>query len=565
VLVDVGMRRRSLVAVAAAAALAAACGDGGAVTPDGASPGGADASLPVVDAGTPDAALPPWGGPGADPRVWRPRVIYLVFPDRFQNGNPGNDDVGHPDCHDPAAPTLFHGGDLAGLRGRIAYLEELGVSALWVTPLTAQVPRRNSCGYHGYWADLALPADALDASLEPRLGTPAELDALLADLHGAGIAAILDVVVNHPGRGARIVTQSPSWFHPIEGCEQLGPADHMCSLNGLPDFAQEKPEVAAYVTATTTAWLERYAFDGVRMDTAKHVPLAYFEGSWMPAARAARAFPFVVAEVFSDGDMAQFVPYFEAGFDSVFHFPLRRALVNAIARGGSMNEVADVVADTLHDLGLERALMVSTFLDNHDVPRFMEEAGGIADAERVRRYRLALVALFTLPGIPQLYYGDELGALGAFPENRRDMPAWAFDAATRAGARPGYFGDPAETFALTKMLIALRGAHPALHEGYYSEIWRPNGGKNLFAFYRAAAGGDRVLVVIDNGTGPSGDIDLPFAQNPGITPADRAAWPDGTVLVDVLGHGAPATLTVQGGKIKVNMPAKTAGVYVVAP
>jgi hypothetical protein len=145
------------------------------------------------------------------------------------------------------------------------------------------------------------------------------------------------------------------------------------------------------------------------------------------------------------------------------------------------------------------------------------------------------------------------------------MPAWAFDAATRAGARPGYFGDPAETFALTKMLIALRGAHPALHEGYYSEIWRPNGGKNLFAFYRAAAGGDRVLVVIDNGTGPSGDIDLPFAQNPGITPADRAAWPDGTVLVDVLGHGAPATLTVQGGKIKVNMPAKTAGVYVVAP
>jgi glycosidase len=204
--------------------------------------------------------------------------------------------------------------------------------------------------------------------------------------------------------------------------------------------------------------------------------------------------------------------------------------------------------------------MVSLFLDNHDVPRFMQDAGELADDERVRRYRLALVALFTLPGIPQLYYGDELGMLGAYPENRRDLPAWAFDPATRAGARAGYLGDPAQTFAFTRTLIMLRNAHPALWQGYFAELWRPNGGKNLYAYFRAAAG-DRVLVIIDNGTGPSGDIDLGFATHGGIAAQDRAGWPDGTVLHDVLGTGAPATVTVAAGKIRVNMPAKTAGVY----
>ncbi len=525
----------------------------------------ADAAPGFPDA-VPDAAvLPPWAGPGADPRVWRPRVIYLLIPDRFANGDPHNDDLGPPDCVDAASSSLFHGGDVAGLHAHLSYLEELGVGTVWVTPLHKQVPRRNgNCGYHGYWADLTVPAEPIEDVLEQRLGTPAELDALLADFAAADLRVLLDVVVNHPGRNARIVTQKPGWFHAAQGCELLGPPEIYCPLNGLPDFALEHAEVADHVTATTVAWLERYAFDGVRVDTAKHVPLDYFAQHWMPSARAARPYPFVVGEVFTDGAMAQFKRFFDAGFDSVFHFPLRRALVNAVAKGGSLDEVASVVQDTVTALGLQRALMISTFLDNHDVPRFMQEAGQLADGERVRRYRLALAALFTLPGIPQLYYGDELGMLGASPDNRRDMPAWAWQPATRAGARADYLGDPGETFALVRRLIALRSAHAALFEGYYREVWRPNGGKNLYAFYRAATH-DRVLVVLWGGGAASGAITMPFVTNGGIPPADRAAWPDGTVLHDALGLGAPATLTVQNGKISASFPARTAGIYFAAP
>jgi len=520
---------------------------------------------PAGDASAIDATAADGGsgytGPGADPADWRPRVIYLTFPDRFANGDPGNDRAGAERCFDAAGPTLFHGGDFAGLRAHLPYLTELGVGALWLTPLTRQVPRRgDACGYHGYWSDLTDPAEPIAQALEPTLGTAAELDALLGDLAAADVRPILDVVVNHAGRGARIVATHPDWFHPGTGCADLGPSDEYCPLSGLPDFAVERADVAAYVTDATVAWLERYAFAGVRMDTAKHVPRAFFAERWLPAARAARPHPYIVAEVFIDGAMSQFAPYLDAGFDAVFHFPLRRALVNAIARGGSLDEVAAVMADTVDTLGLPRALMLATFLDNHDVPRFMTEAGELADGERVRRYRVALAALFTLPGIPQTCHGDGLGMLGVFPDNRRDLPAWAFDPAARGGARAGYFGDPGATFALTRRLIALRHAHPALHAGYYSEVWRPGGGANLFAFYRAS-GTDRVLVVM-NGGDAAATVTMRFATNPGITPDDRAAWPDGTVLTDVAGPGAPATPAVAGGNIRAALAGRGVRIYV---
>ena len=504
--------------------------------------------------GQPDAAVVE---PPRPDRSILSRTLYLVLPDRFANGDPTNDQLGEPNCFDPAAPLLFHGGDFAGLAARRPYLRELGIDMLWATPLTRQVPRRgDACGYHGYWADLAEPADPIDDALEHRLGSSTELDGLLAALASDDILFVLDVVVNHTGRGSRLVSSRPDWFHPAAGCD----SDETCPLSGLPDFKHEVPEVAAYVTDTTTAWFRRFAVDGLRMDTAKHVPTSYFATSFLPAVRSARPGVFSIAEVFSDGAMAQFRTYFDAGFHSVFHFPLRRALVDAFARGGSVDPVAAVVRDSFAALGAERTLHMSTFLDNHDVPRFLTEAGsGVADAELVRRYRLALAALFTLPGIPQLYYGDELGMLGVFPDNRRDMPAWAFDPATRGGARAGYAGDPAATFALTRRLIALRRDHAALHRGGFVELWRQNGGSaNVLAYFRSADD-DRAFVILNNGGAAA--MRVPFRTNGGVRDADRAAWPDGTVLHEQLGLGAPATAAVTGGQIHVDLPARTPAVY----
>jgi alpha-amylase len=503
----------------------------------------------------------------ADRDVWQAQIVYLVMPDRFFDGDPANDDAGQPGCFDRASPNLFHGGDLAGLRQKIGYLKELGVTAVWSTPFYAQTPlREGACGYHGYWAD---DVDPDDGAVEPKLGTLAEARALVSDLHAAGMRFILDMVVNHPGRNARIVQQHPEWFHSEATCAQLGDPTVFCPLHGLPDFAQEQPAVADYLTTASRGWVSRLAPDGIRMDTAKHVLPAYLARSWAPGVRSVSGDLFLLAEDFDTGPYAGIAAVLGVGFDSAFNFPLQSALDVAFARGGSVDLVAQRVEDEIAALGLERTLLQTNMIDNHDLPRFLATAPpGTSPEDLAARYALGLVALFTLPGIPQLYAGDELGMIGIAPDNRRDMPAWAWDETGRASATraPGYVASPQDAFALVRKLATLRTSNGALRRGGYAELWRQRGGKaNTYAFFRSD-GTNRVLVVLSGDAGASGELSMPFVENPAIAPADKAAWADGTVLKERLGSpAAPSTLVVSGGRIVVNMKAKGAGIYTVAP
>jgi glycosidase len=483
---------------------------------------------------------------------WRRGLFYLALTDRFADGDPANDDLGQPACHDAAAKDLFHGGDLAGLRAHIPYLKDLGATALWATPLPAQVPLRSgACGYHGYWAD---EVDPDDGALEPKLGAWDDVAALVKDLHAARMRFVLDMVVNHPGRGARIVGQHPQWFHGDLACSALGDPDVFCSLHGLPDYAQEVPEVAAYLTAMSRRWVARVHPDGVRMDTAKNVPASYFAHSFVPAVRAESPALFLLAEYFEDSGTAPLLPVLDAGFDSAFHFPLHRALVDTFARGRPVDLVADAVAGGIATLGIERALRLVTFLDNHDVPRFLSEApAGTSDDELSRRYAVALVALFTLPGIPQLYQGDELAALGGYGDNRRDMPAWAWDAGTRGGRHEGYAGDAGAVFERVRFLAATRAGEPALWRGAYTEIARASADANVLAFVRGGADdAGRALVVL------SGDA-RPRAVT--LVLPSGLAWPAGTVLHDAASLGAPARVATGDAGVTVALPAFGAAIY----
>jgi glycosidase len=564
------MRRARLSFIFAPCALVAcgAASDGGAHGPnidfDASSPivttneaGVADAatSFDAADA-TADGAPPP-----ATSSAWLSDVIYLVMPDRFFNGDTTNDLAGYPECTGATSANLFHGGDIAGLRQKIGYMKELGVTALWHTPLYKQTPIRNgACGYHGYWADFVDPDDG---AMEPKLGTIDEETGLASDLHANGMKLVIDMVVNHPGRNARIVTEHADWFHDAVTCASLGDPNVYCPLNGLPDFAQENPVVAAFLTNVSRGWVSRVMPDGIRMDTAKNVLTSYFATSWTPGVRGVESNLFIVGEVFDTGPYTDFTPVLDAGFDSTFNFPLRAALDDVFAKDGSVDEVADKVEQALATLGLARTLVQTTLLDNHDVPRFMSDApAGVAPADLAKRYALALTALFTLPGIPQLYAGDELGMLGSQTDTRRDMPSWAWDAAGRASANdPNYLPTPQAVFSLVQSLIAIRAKNAALSSGYYAELWRQNGAPaNVLAFYRAS-GASRAFVVINNGDAASGALDVPFATVGHIAAADRAAWPDGTVLEDQLGLGAPKTITIAGGKIPVTLGAKVAAIY----
>jgi glycosidase len=502
-------------------------------------------ALPDAPMGRPTPDAPP--AMAAVPG-WRQQVIYLVIPDRFRNGDPTNDNA--TGCFDPTAPKKFHGGDLAGLRQHLPYLQDLGVTAIWITPPNKQAGPAvtDACGYHGYWIDYVDPAD--DA-LEPELGSAADLSGLADDLHADGMKLVLDMVVNHAGDTSRIPKQHPDWFHDPATCASLGPSDIFCPLDHHPDFAQEKPEVAAYLSDLEARAVTRYKLDGIRMDTAKHVLPSYFSDSFFPAVRAANPGLFSVAEIFDESGAAVFQPYLDAGFTSAFHYPLYGALVSAIGKSGSVDAVANAVADGVNRLG-DRANDLVLFIDNHDNPRFANLPGlGVAEDEIRRRELLALDLIFTLPGIPQLFYGDELGMYGAGdPDNRHDLPAWAEDLAGRGQAHPGFAVAGSDMiFARVKQLAAMRTSVPAFADGAYKELWRQNGAANpnVFAFSRGTGAGERI-VVIANGT----------ASSRVTIPVHLA---DGTQLVDDLGDGAPAQVTVSGGAIALDLPARSGAIY----
>jgi glycosidase len=485
---------------------------------------------------------------------WRSQVLYLVIPDRFRNGNPANDDATH--CLDRANPRRFHGGDLEGLRQNLDYVRDLGATALWITPPNRQAgPPGDACGYHGYWIDYVDPAD--DA-LQPELGVPDDLAHLTADLHASNMRFVLDMVVNHAGDTARLPRQHGDWFHDPASCGHLGPPQVFCPVDNHPDFKQERADVAAYLSTLEARAVTRYGVDGIRMDTAKHVLAGYFHDSFFPAVRAARPDLFSVAEIFEMGSTAPFVPYLDAGFSSAFHYPLYAALTDAIGRSGSTDHIAQAIADGIARVGAGRALDLVLFVDNHDVPRFANVPGfGVPEDEIRRRLMLALDLIFTLPGIPQLYYGDELGLYGgADPDNRRDLPDWATDPIARTRPHPGAAVAGASlVYARVQKLSGLRRAVPAFADGEYQELWRQNGAANpnVLAFSRGRGAGER-LVLISNGSRNTGTMSIPAH--------DLA---DGTQLVDELGDGAPVKLTIAGGKLTVDLPPRSAAIYRIGP
>jgi alpha-amylase len=195
-------------------------------------------------------------------------VIYFLMTDRFCNGDPGSDQN-----VDLANPRAFHGGDFAGLRQKIPYLQNLGITAVWLTPVYLNVPDFfDSAGYHGYWA---IDFERVDPHLsganpESAKESRAQFKDLVEAFHGANIKIILDMVVNHTGY------HTPAYLaYPHKRFEDRhfnihypdDPIEHW--LSGLPDLDHDQIEVADYFVQNILDWIEETGIDGIRMDTVR--------------------------------------------------------------------------------------------------------------------------------------------------------------------------------------------------------------------------------------------------------------------------------------------------------
>lgn len=484
---------------------------------------------------------------------WRGRVIYFALVDRFANANPGNDNAyGDPDCNNPRDPHAFQGGDLEGLTERLSYIDELGATAIWVSPLYRGVKGRagSNCGFPGYWADFDFP---YSLELDPRYGSAKEFDEMLFQSHQLNLPVMLDMVVNHAGYQAKLLRQKPDWFVDPNNCHLLGDPEIFCPLAGLPDFLHSRPDAQEYLVELHLQWLRRFPIDAIRMDTVKHVE-PWFFSLWNQRMRAERDNLYIIGELLDEGSLDKFPPYMDAGFDGLFNFPLRADLIDAFARGATIDRPAHRIGETIQRFGEKGADLMVNLLDNHDVRRFLEEMPkNLGEQEVLARYKLALTALLTLPGIPQIYYGNEVGMYGGYdPDNRRFMPEWAFSEEGRSRNYSGFITNPQRVYSYTKKLLELRKKNPALRIGRYTELWRQNGPQNpnVWVFLRHdETTGSKVVVAINNGDAVKTPLKIGM----------QGYFANGVVLENMLDQ--KEHLLVRDGSLNLSLDGKSAKIF----
>lgn len=464
-----------------------------------------------------EASLEAMRSRSASLEAWKDEVIYFVLLDRFANGNRQNDfNV------QPGNPTGYHGGDLDGLLSKLPYLDSLGVTTLWISPIVDndddQLAKTGLWGFHGYWAKDFERVDE-------HLGDKAKVTELLNKAHARGMKVMLDIVANHGGYEYkhRDDPQYKAWFNQhgnIQNWDDQWWLENG-SLFGLPDFNQSHPAARKYLIDMWADWA-KLGFDGFRVDTVKHVQKDFWEDFNTQISKRTKSDFLILGEVLH-GDTGYVADYQRRGkFHSLFDFPLYYTFNEVFAKGGSMRKLGDRFAQ---DGAYPNADLLSPFLDNHDVPRFLSQAGG-----DLSKLKLALACVLTVRGIPSLYYGTEVGMTGhKEPENREDM-AW--------GKQP-------ELTRYVQGLLAIRKESVALRRGKQLEMWQDDA---IYAYGRLTSQEEAVVVLNNDGRPQTREIPL----------RAESKLKDGTRLTDRL---SGESVVVTNRKIRVTVAGKGARIF----
>ena len=443
---------------------------------------GGENSIRTVDCSETTARFGRCGDP--DVADWRDEIMYFVMVDRFYDSDGQSQPVdGATGGNAATGPSgQFEGGDLVGLSQKLGYLDDLGVTSLW---LSAPYKNRDLAGaaidpgtdpnqysgYHGYWPspeniDFSDPLNPRPIpAVESRIGTANDLRSVVDEAHDSGMKVLFDYVMNHVDVESGLYREHPEWFargdgrdgRPNDGFALCGPLNlwndpywgTRCAFTDyLPPFDFDNADARAWSVADALWWAREYNLDGFRLDAIKHV-----SNEWLTDLRAAlnEAFPtpqgdrfYLVGETFAYDDIGLLASYIEPStkLDGQFDFPLKARLCEGIFQG-RMNELQGWM-DNVNRTAYPRDAIMTTWIGNHDIPRAIHFASGeIGNCREgsnpgqgwnltpqqpqnpasYEQLGLAFGVLMTSPGIPLIYYGDEVGlAGGGDPDNRRMMP-----------------------------------------------------------------------------------------------------------------------------------------------
>lgn len=368
-------------------------------------------------------------------------VLYMLMPDRFADGDPSNNDIKGLNTYktDRSQPSLRHGGDLEGIRKHLDYFKELGVTALWFTPvLENNSPDGNgSSTYHGY-------ATTDYYRVDPRFGTNEEYKRLCDEAHSKGLKVVMDMIFNHCGFEHPWVADMPSrdWLNTPEWLDarkdktkpevndkylqtsyKLTPivdpyaskVDFKETVEGwfvptMPDLNQKNPHVMTYLIQNSEWWIETVGIDGIRMDT---YPYADAEGMavWMKTLGEEYPNFNVVGETWvtepaytaawqKDSKISNSNSYLGTVMDFSFYDKINQA--KREDTDGFTTGMNRIYNNFVYDYLYPNPSSVMAFIENHDTDRFL---GNGKDSTALKQ---ALAILLTVNRIPQLYYGTEV-------------------------------------------------------------------------------------------------------------------------------------------------------------
>lgn len=521
---------------------------------------------------------------------WQDQIVYFVMTDRFNDGDPSNNDQGAGEF-DPADGAKYSGGDLRGVEAKIDYIKGLGATAVWVTPPVANQwwdPLNNYGGYHGYWASNFMEVDK-------HMGTLADYKSLSSSLHKSGMYLIQDVVLNHTGnffsyRGGydaadptkflvmntaskpgAAPTQSPFDLNDPRNADHLkagiyhwtpsisdfqdATQEKNYQLSDLDDLNTENPTVRDALRKSYAYWIKEVGVDGFRIDTAFYVPPDTFKDflystdtknpGIVAAAKATGRESFLSFgegfasdRAYEDTKAKKIDSYMtdpvtgEAILPGMINFPLYTSAGDVFARGRPTAELGYRIRDvmTTH----KRPHLMPSFLDNHDVDRFL--AGGSEAGLKQN-----LLMMMTLPGIPVIYYGTEQ----AFKEQRAAM----FKAGYKSGGKDN-FDTTAPLYQYIAQVSALRKANKVFSRGTPTVLKENGAAAGVFA-YKMSWNGTTAFVVFNTADSETllDNLETGLAAHAVLKPLFAASGTATQAVAD------------KNGRLSMKLPARSAYVW----
>ncbi len=460
-------------------------------------------------------------------------VMYLLMPDRFANGNPNNkNDASTNEKYNRDLPEGRHGGDIEGIIQNLDYLVSLGITTLWCTPLCEDNDATYS--YHGY-------AQSDVYKIDPRFGTNEDYVRLAIEMHKRGLKLVLDYVTNHWGLEHWIIKDlpTPSWINQFESYTQTNhkrstildtnasKIDTETCLNGwfvptMPDLNLQNPLILNYLIQNAIWWIEYADLDGVRVDTFNYSdPQAM--AKWCKSITDEYPNFNIVGEITmlnqaqlsywqKDSVISQIQNY-NSHLPSVMDFALSDVLMSVFnddddSWGRGMIKVYD---NFTNDFLFPNAANLLIFAENHDSKRLNQ-----VYSNDIRKYKMAMTILATVRGIPQLYYGSEIGMTG--DQNlgdayiRQDFPGgWEGDK-NNAFAKESRTPLQNEYFDFTSKLLQWRKNKSVIHSGkmthYIPEY-------NIYVYFRCNTD-ERVMIVLNNSNESQKLNPIRFKENIGF-------------------------------------------------